>query len=148
MPQPTYENLRDFCRIDGWDDLSKTRPGRQGRALDHDRYEKRLDDGSILKTKVLRGRGQLGDPTLWRHIWRDQLGLESEEEFWEALSTGEPVDRGRAAEAPPAKPNIPGWLHRNLVMLVGVLDDEVAKMTEEEANARWTEFISRPRPPA
>lgn len=148
MPQPTYKNLRDFCQIDGWDDLSKTRPGRKGKALDHDRYEKRLDDGRIMKTKVSRGRGQYGDASLWRHIWRDQLGLESEEQFWEALRTGQPVERAGEAEAPTTKPVIPGWLHRNLVMIVGIPNDEVAQMTEEEANARWTKFISTPRPPS
>lgn len=148
MAQPTYRNLRDFCRIDGWDDLSQTRPGRKGRALDHDRFEKRLDDGSILKTKVSRGRGHYADPNLWRHIWRDQLGLESEEQFWEALRTRKPVDRAGEADAPAAEPGIPGWLHRNLVMVVGVPDDEVGAMTPEEANARWREFISTPRPPS
>ena len=148
MPQPTYKNLRDFCRIDGWDDLAKTRPGRKGKALDHDRYEKRLDDGRILRTKVWRGRGRYGDPSLWRHIWRDQLGLESEEQFWEALRTGKPVERTGGAEAPAAKPNVPGWLVYNLVMLVGIPHEEVDQMTEVEANERWTEFISTPRPSA
>jgi hypothetical protein len=148
LPQPTYKNLRDFCRIDGWDDLSKTRPGRKGKALDHDRYEKRLDDGRILKTKVSRGRGQYGDPSLWRHIWRDQLGLESEEQFWEALRTGEPVDRGRETEAPAAKPEVPGWLQRNLIMLVGIPHEEVVAMSYDEAIARWDEFTSTPRPSA
>ncbi|MGH3038598.1 MAG: cytotoxic translational repressor of toxin-antitoxin stability system [Gaiellaceae bacterium] len=145
MPQPTYKNLRDFCRIDGWDDISKKRLGRKGKGLDHDRYEKRLDDGGILRTKVSHGSGQYGDPGLWRHIWRDQLGLDSEEQFWEALRTGEPVERAVAAEAPPSKPAIPGWLLSRLVFTVGIPEEEVNQMTLEEADARWTEFMSSPR---
>jgi hypothetical protein len=146
LPQPTYKELGDFCRIDGWADTSKQRPGRKGKASDHDRYEKRLADGRILKTKVSRGSGQYGDPSLWRHIWRDQLGLESEKQFWDALRTGKPVDRGGEVETPSVAPPIPGWLHRNLVMLVGIPDSEVARLSLEEAKERWTEFVNSPRP--
>jgi hypothetical protein len=50
-----------------------------------------LPDGTILRTKVSHGRGEIGDPGLWR-IWHEQLGLESEDDFRRALSERRPVD--------------------------------------------------------
>jgi hypothetical protein len=147
---PTYKDLRDFCRIDGWVDLKTKRSavqGRKGQALDHDRYEKVLPDGRILRTKVSRGSGQYGDPNLWRRIWRDQLGLESEDQFWEALRTEKPVDRTPVQPQPPASAATkPAWLHRNLVLIAGIPEPEVLAMSADEAHARWTAFTNRERP--
>lgn len=152
MALPTYKELRDFCTIDGWVDLKDKRSavqGRKGQALDHYRYEKVLSDGRILRTKVSRGSGQYGDPSLWRRIWREQLGLESEEQFWEALRTKKAVVRAGAEVQPPPSTATakPGWLHRNLVLIVGVSEADVLAMSADEAHARWTEFINREEPP-
>ena len=149
MPLPSYKDLRDFCKIDGWIDLKDKRStvqGRKGQAFDHHRYEKVLPDGQILRTKVSRGSGRYGDPNLWRRIWRDQLGLDSEEQFWDAIRTKKPVDRGPAQPEPPASTaSKPGWLHRNLVLVVGVPEPEVFAMSADEAHARWTAFVNRER---
>ncbi len=152
MPLPTYKELRDFCKIDDWVDLKEKRSavqGRKGQALDHYRYEKVLPDGRILQTKVSRGAGRYGDPNLWRRIWRDQLGLDDEDQFWEALRTRKPVDRATAQpEPPPASATAkPAWLHKNLVLIVGIPEAEVLALSAQEAHARWTEFINQERPP-
>lgn len=152
MGLPTYKELRDFCKIDGWIDVKDKRSaaqGRKGQALDHHRYEKLLPDGQILRTKISRGSGQYGDPGLWRRIWRDQLGLEREEQFWEALRTRTPVIRlGTEATTPGSSETAkPGWLHRNLVLVAGIPEADVLAMPAAEAHACWTEFINRECPP-
>lgn len=138
MPQPRYSDLRRFCEIDGWEEVTKGR-----RAPDHTRYRKILDDGRILRTKVSHGRGSIEDPSLWKRIWRDQLGLENEGQFWEALSTRKPVARGPSRPGPPAGPSKPGWLVNSLIFVVGLSDEEVSAMSEEDAHRRWLKAARR-----
>jgi hypothetical protein len=139
MPQPSFGDIREFCRIDGWDE-KKSAKGKTG---DHFRYRKVLADGRIVRTKASHGNDQIGDPSLWERIWRDQLGLESEEHFWEALRTKRPVDRGTADAQPPAGETVPLWLVRRLVLEVGVPEAEVRRLTREEAQARLDRFYEQ-----
>lgn len=138
MPQPRFSDLRRFCEIDGWEEQT----GARGRRGDHFRYRKVLPDGRILRTKASHGDDDIGRD-LWRHIWREQLGLGSEDQFWEVLQTGEPVDRFGPEEAAPAGPSLPAWLVHNLISQAGILPEEVAQMSEEEARERLNEFYSR-----
>lgn len=125
---------KQFCKIDDWQELKSAR----GKRPDHDRYRKTLANGDILTTKVSRNKKQYGD-AFWRHIWREQLGLESEDEFWEALQTGKPVPR-KADAAPPERPTITAWLVERLTYTVGVPPEEIAQMSPEEAEQRWEAF--------
>lgn len=136
MPQPQHSDLHRFCEIDGWEEITSGR-----RNPDHARYRKVLANGEVLRTRVSHGRGAIEDPSLWRHIWRDQLGLESEEEFWEVLSSRTPVERS-AAQGPQG-PSKPAWLENQLIYTAGIPESEVAAMSEEEAFARWNEFCSK-----
>lgn len=139
MPQPKFSDIRRFCQIDGWTE----KKGSSGKRGDHYRYRKTLDDGSILRTKTSHGDEQIGDPSLWRRIWRDQLALASEDQFWDALATGEAIDRSPAAPVP-SGPSLPGWLVNDLIRKVGLHPDEVAQMSEVEAKERLNEFYSQP----
>ena len=139
MPQPKFSDSRRFCQIDGWEETK----GASGKRGDHFRYRKVLEDGRLLRTKASHSDDELGDPSLWRRIWRDQLGLESDDQFWEALESGKPVDRGQPAPAP-AGPSLPGWLVENLIRKVGMSPEEVAQLTEQEASDRLNEFYSQP----
>lgn len=139
MPQPRFSDLRRFCEIDGWEELK----GARGKRGDHFRYRKVLPDGLILRTKASHGDDEIGRD-LWNHIWREQLALEGEDQFWEALETGKPVDRGPAGEAAPSGPSLPAWLVDSLIRRAGVPPEEVARMPEEEARERLNEFYSRP----
>lgn len=141
MPQPRFDEIRRFCEVDAWTKKSTVRKG-EG---DHTRFEKRLADGTILRTRASHSNEQIGDPALWRHIWRDQLGLESEEEFWRVLETGQPADRRIGEPQPPEGPSLPGWVVEALVRQAGVPIDEVRVLSEEEARQRLHEFWSRPR---
>lgn len=139
MPQPKFSDIRRFCQIDGWEE----KKGASGKRGDHFRYRKMLEDGRILRTKASHSDDEIGDPSLWRRIWRDQLALDSEAQFWEALESGRPVDRTQSAP-PPAGPSLPGWLVDTLIRKAGMSLEEVAQMTEQEARDRLNEFYSQP----
>jgi hypothetical protein len=139
LPQPKFSDIRRFCQIDGWEE----KEGASGKRGDHFRYRKVLEDGRILRTKTSHSDDEIGDPGLWRRIWRDQLGLESEDQFWEALASGNPVDRAESTPTP-AGPSLPGWLVDSLIRKVGIAPEEVARMTEQEARDRLNEFYSQP----
>ncbi len=141
MPQPRFDDLRRFCELDGWTKKSTVRRG-EG---DHTRYEKRLEDGTILRTRASHSNEQIGDPSLWRRIWRDQLGLESEDEFWRVLETREPASRPSTQPQPPEGPSLPGWLVETLIRQAGLPIEQVKGLTEEEARRRLHEFWSQPR---
>jgi hypothetical protein len=141
VPQPRFDDIRRFCEIDGWTKKSTVRRG-EG---DHTRYEKRLPDGSILRTKASHTNEQIGDRSLWRRIWRDQLGLESEDEFWRVLRAGKPAARPTAEPRPPEGPSLPAWVVEALVRQAGLPIEEIRVLTEEEARERVREFWSRPR---
>jgi len=138
VPQPTFDDLRRFCEIDNWTRKVSAR----GKTGDHDRYVKQLADGSILRTKASHSREQIGDRRLWRHIWKDQLGLTSEDQFWIALQTGKAVPR----TAEPAR-GTPEWLIRQLIHTVGLTEEQALALSPDEAQARWEQFIASPREP-
>ncbi|MGH2848775.1 MAG: hypothetical protein ACRDL0_22710 [Thermoleophilaceae bacterium] len=130
MPIPDKKDVTRFCVLDGWEETEAVSP-------DHHRYRKRLDDGTVLRTKVSLGRGPIcHTPALWAKVWRHQLGLNSEEEFWEVLKTRRPAQRGAPA-APPAEPQMPAWLFEALVYTSGVDESEVRSLNEDEALARY-----------
>lgn len=135
MPIPDKRDLKRFCEIDGWEETNARNP-------DHSRYKKTLDDGGILRTKVSHGRGSAcGDSALWHRIWRHQLELESEDQFWEVLSSGEPAQRG-APEPAPAQPGMAAWLFEYLIHRIEISEDEALAMEEEEAMGLYLKHIS------
>jgi hypothetical protein len=141
VPIPDKKDLRRFCELDGWEETEAVSP-------DHDRYRKRLGDGTVLRTKVSHGRGPIcRAPYLWTNVWRHQLGLESEGQFWEVLNTREPAPRGQP-EAPPREPQMETWLFEALVHTFGVPEDEVLALSEEEALARYLQLCEGGERPA
>ena len=136
MRLPTWNDLERFCEIDGWE-------RREG---DHIRFRKQLPDGRILRTKVSRKGAATIARGLWTHIWRDQLALGSENEFWEALQSGEAAMReGPGERRRPDQPTLPAWLWEGLIESVGLSESEVRSLSEEEARARLHSFWSRPK---
>lgn len=136
MPQPTFDDLRRFCEIDGWSKKASAR----GKTGDHDRYRKQLANGTILRTKASHSKEQIGNPSLWHRIWKEQLGLKIEDEFWTALKTGKPVPR--EGETPRGTPE---WLIQRLIHTVGMTEAEAVALTPEEAAARWEKYVTSPR---
>ena len=141
MPPPSFDDLRRFVEIDTWEEFERVRGG----AGDHRRYRKVLADGTILRTRVSHGSGEIGDAGLWKRIWRDQLGLESEHVFWQALVDRRPVDRGDARPAAPSGPSIPGWVAAGLLRS-GMLEVDISALDAAEAQRLLEERWSAPPP--
>lgn len=66
---PSWKELKRFCENDGWI-LYKDN--------DHYHYRKIENDGTIRKTKVSKGSGEIRHH-LWKEILRKQLGVTQEE---------------------------------------------------------------------
>ena len=67
---PTWRELERSCRRNGWREL----PGKR----DHIYFEKQLPDGTVLRTKVSRGSGEI-PKRLWQQILKKQLKITMEE---------------------------------------------------------------------
>ncbi|NMB26031.1 MAG: type II toxin-antitoxin system HicA family toxin [Firmicutes bacterium] len=65
---PSWRDLKRFCERDGWELYKRT---------DHDFYRKMMPDGSIKRTKVSRGSGQI-QSRLWKLILGKQLQVTQE----------------------------------------------------------------------
>ena len=136
-PQPTRERHDQFCRVEEWTGVRDAR-GRTG--THHVTYELGLHDGRILRTRISHpvDRSTYG-PGSWSHILRDQLEV-SEGEFWSCTLDGKLPDRG-LPEAP--RNSLPADLVQLLLSKVGLIENEVAKMSRREAIERlqkyWTE---------
>lgn len=136
MPVPGKAELRAFLHIDGWEEAKRS---------DHHRYRKQLGGGEILRTKVSFGRGPaFNDAGLWRHVWKDQLGLSCEDEFWETLRTRTPPPRGQVAStAAPTAPTKPAWLYEFLVHVAHMEAEAVLALSPDEAMKIYMEQIQR-----
>lgn len=136
MPVPDKSELRAFLHIDAWEETKRS---------DHHRYRKQLAGGEILGTKVSFGRGPaFNDPGLWRHVWKDQLGLSAEDEFWEALRARRPPPRGQAAlPAAPTAPTKPAWLYEFLVHVARMDAEDVLALSAEEAMRIYMRRVQR-----
>ena len=60
---PRWKELKRFCERDGWELYKDT---------DHYYYRKILPDGTVLRTKVSRGSGEI-HPHMWQEILKKQL---------------------------------------------------------------------------
>lgn len=67
---PSWKELKRFCEKDGWELFKKT---------DHWFYRKTMPDGTVKRTKVSMGSGQVKGG-LWQDILKKQLQV-SEEYF-------------------------------------------------------------------
>lgn len=141
MPQPTWDDIRRFCKVEGW---RPTHEGRGSRRRDHDRFTLALPDGRVLRTRASHGRAEIGDPALVAHILRAQLEV-TEAEFWDAVRNGTPPpraarDRGpqpSTSPAPTESPQVEPWLAVFLAFNLGIDDEEIASMLPEDAMQRY-----------
>ena len=71
---PRWKDLKRYCERDNWELYKET---------DHYFYRKILDDGTVLRTKVSKGSGEIHYP-LWREILNKQLQT-TQEHFNEVI---------------------------------------------------------------
>lgn len=133
--RPTWGMVRRFCERQGF---------RQA-TTDHDFYDKVLPDGSTAGTKISFGLAETETvpSSLWPRIWKRQLRLPAEEEFWRGLDGG-PVafDLPQAAEA--AQP-LPDYLARHLREDRHLPEDAIAALSRTDAQRLLNEWYSRDR---
>ncbi|MGH2369256.1 MAG: hypothetical protein ACRDI2_13755 [Chloroflexota bacterium] len=131
MP-PRWGEVREFCRKQGY---QETRTG-------HIHYLKVLPDRSTSGTMVSLGvDGQVVPSSLWVRVWRRQLRLTSEEEFWKGLR-GELVTY--AIPPTPASPEpLPAYLLRFLRDTLHLPDAQIAPLTREQAQQLLNDYYSR-----
>jgi len=134
----TFRDLRQYVTNDGWTEEPNLARGRR-RTGDHRRYFRDLPDGTRLRTKVSHDeRAEIGDD-LFHRILRDQLRI-TEIRFWEVVR-GRPT--GESEAMPRDVAPIPGWLVTRLLFTGGLSEEDIARMTPEEAHAAWLAYQTR-----
>jgi len=63
---PSWRELKRFCERDGWELFKDT---------DHYFYRKSMADGSLKRTKVSKGAGEI-PKRLWKEILKKQLQVD------------------------------------------------------------------------
>lgn len=66
---PSWRDIERFCRRDGWEEIKK-----KGH---HIYFRKVMDDGTIKRTRVSRGTGEVRGH-LWKEILKKQLQVDQE----------------------------------------------------------------------
>jgi hypothetical protein len=138
---PSRRDLETFVRADGWE----PKPTGRGRTSgDHDRYRKRLPDGSVLNTKISHPVDDTSLGTLWESTIRT-LQLEvTEEQFWDCIASGKPVDRSNPYIGDPVASDLPTGDLRTLAgRYLGVYGDAVDEMGLREIIRRLNEIRRR-----
>jgi hypothetical protein len=124
MPRPKWHQVRQFCEAQGYTLVRG----------DHDRFLKRLADGSASRTKISHGADSLDVPgILWKDVWRRQLRLASEDEFWRGLD-GAPV-RYNIPPAPEPVAALPAYLVRFLRDVLHYTEEQIAVTDRAAAQA-------------
>lgn len=130
--RPTWGHVRQFCRRLGY---------RESRT-DHFHYIKVLPDRSTSGTMVSMGVDtDEVPPQMWAMVWRHQLRLASEDEFWKGLR-GEPVEYATAVVQEPSDP-LPGYLLRFLSATLHLSETQIAALTRQKAQQLLDNYYAR-----
>lgn len=137
MRLPTYQELRRFVEVEGWEDKDEKSKKKKG---DHHRYIFTTPMGEILFTRVSHGRDQIQDPELFAQILKDQLCI-GKNQFWKA------VDKGIKPTRPSPTQNeqveaIDAKLARNLINKVGMKPRELVGISQQRAVKIWQEWVT------
>ena len=130
-PSPRWGDVRRFCQLQGYRET----------VTDHHRYLKVLPDRSTSGTMVSLGAdGETIPPGLWSLVWRRQLRLADEAEFWKGLD-GTPVRYAIPPEPEPAQP-LPAYLVRFLADRLHWSPEQIAATTRERAQELLNAFYA------
>lgn len=138
---PTWGDVEQFLAADGWRQLPGSARG--GKRQSHIFFEKQLADGRTLQAHISHDRSNTMSPGRFGSVLRWELEV-SKDEFWEAIRSGEPVDRPVVLDEE-AVVEHPAWV---MVVLAGPLHmsaDEIAVLTEAEAVDLVQGYWSRQR---
>ncbi len=133
MPRgrPTWGEVRRFCE----------RQGFAKRETDHTFFDRTFPGGETAGTKISRG---VDSETLtkarWTLVWRRQLRLKSEDDFWRGLEGG-PVAYDIPAPPAPVE-SLPDYLRHFLAARRHMTEAEIAALTKDEAMRLWHAYLS------
>jgi hypothetical protein len=135
MPRiPTWREVTDFCQHNGYERDERSH---------HTYHTREPVAGLISQTYVSRSAGNKRVPTpQWPQVWRAQLRLRSEADFWQGLN-GEQY----AYDLPPvprAIDPLQPYLTRFLRDALHYTDEQIAGASSEEAQRMLDEYYSRP----
>jgi hypothetical protein len=130
---PSWGEIEKFCQIDGWNFV---------RSSGHSFYRKVLPSGETLETHTSFSGNKSMSHRVFSVILRTQLKV-SRAKFWQALETGEPVERP-VPEPEEVDVQHEAWVVFGLLR-AGVVEAEIAGMSEEEARTRLHELWSKPQ---
>lgn len=137
MPRvPTWREVSEFCQRSGYEKDERSH---------HTYYTREPVAGFISQTYISRGAGNKRVPTpQWSQVWRDQLRLSSEDDFWSGLDGEEyHYDLPPVPRAPePMKPYLTHFLRDTL----HYTDEQIAGISAEEAQRLLDLHYSRPSP--
>jgi hypothetical protein len=122
-----YDDMRAFCRVDGWSSTADT-PGRTTHK--HEVWTKALADGTLLRSVISKGRGEYS-PQMMSWIIKHELEV-TEQEFWTAVRDGVAPARPQARPARPQRELLPLSLVRAL-QAAGHTAGDLRGLTLEEA---------------
>lgn len=135
MSVPSFGDIERFCKIDGWQQDTGVGGPRQR----HIRYEKQVAGQAALRTQISHDRSSTPSPGRWKAILRNQLKV-TEEQFWEALRSGDQVDRS-PPPLPPQPVPVDDWVREGL-RREGLRDDEIESLgpveAQKELHRRWS----------
>jgi hypothetical protein len=129
---PIWGEIEAFCRADEWELIRET---------DHTFYRKVLPNGEVLETHTSFSGGKTMSQDRFALILRTQLRV-NRQDFWEAVRTGQPVERPSASHEPPP-PVHEAWVVLGLTRY-GVTEAEIAGLSPEEARTRLNELWAQP----
>ncbi|MBW8059873.1 MAG: hypothetical protein FVQ78_05970 [Solirubrobacterales bacterium] len=126
---PSWGDVERFLGADGWRQIPAGERG--GRRQPHIFFEKELPDGRLLQTHISHDRSSTISPGRLSTILREQLEV-SRAEFWEAIRSGEPVERPVKADDEGAVEH-ESWVIAVLVGELHMTAEEIEKLTEQAA---------------
>jgi hypothetical protein len=127
MKPARYDDVRAFCRVDGWERKADT-PGRS--VGKHEVWTRTLRDGTVLRTVISKGRGTY-KPSTTAHIIRRELRV-TEAEFWAAVRKGTPPRRPEPGPRERTGETLPLGVVRAL-LAAGYTADDLRTLTLAQA---------------
>jgi len=131
MPLPRWGEIREFCLKQGYEE----------RRTDHFRYQKVVAANSVSGTMVSFGKdGLVLKPGMWLRVWKRQLRLASEDDFWSGL-VGGPI-RYDVPPSPQAPKPLPGYLVHFLASVCHYSESQIEATSREEAQRMLNQHYS------
>lgn len=127
MKPARFDDVRAFCRIDGWERKADAAGRSVGK---HEVWTKTLHDGTVLRTVISKGRGTYKLSTT-AHILKHQLRV-TEAEFWTAVRKGTPPRRPEHAPRERTGETLPLSVVRAL-LVAGYTADDMRLLTLAQA---------------